>query len=514
MTESYRGPEEGRDLPLRLNVLRILHERWRFIVVAVLGVTGIVAIVGGLYLIWWQPVRQEWSLEFRPTFAGASEGTYPNGLVFSPTDITASPILDQVFTRNELQSYCGAEAFRSGFFVDQRTTQFAFLDLEYQARLSDARLNAVDRERIVAEYRAREAKMPINYRLVFFKPSTCEPVPAEVASKAVNDVLQVWAEDSESRRGVLNLQMQVLTPSSLDVGLAREESILIRVDLIRTALRRLESNVRMAEGMPGASVVRMGENRVTFAELRGKFRDLVQARLEPLVVRAGPVLGRDSVTWVSEALASAISEQKVAEGRARAYLETLREYSGVTSGAEVTGLEARQSPTASSDVQALTPQIDRTFIDRIIEMSAPNTIFRQDMARSIVRETVAAVEAGANVRHYERMAEAMRAAPSDGMSAAVVAERLDEIVAEGKRLAQQFNDLYGDFSRVSLRSAAMLYQVQKPVELKTLRNLSGRSYLLLVAGSFTLSLLLAFGAVLIRDRYIAARLQLPPSVSV
>jgi hypothetical protein len=151
-------------------------------------------------------------------------------------------------------------------------------------------------------------------------------------------------------------------------------------------------------------------------------------------------------------------------------------------------------------VQTLMPQIDRTFIDRIIDMSGPNTSFRQEMTRLMMEANIDAVEHRANVSHYEHMAASLRRPGAEGMTPQVIDARLKEIVEEGKRLADQFNSLYDEFSRVSLRASAMMFQTDKPVASETLRSFSFRGYVLLVAGTFLLSLVISIAVCLVRRR--------------
>ncbi len=100
------------------------------------------AVVAACFL-WGQPVRRMSVLEFRPTFTGAAEGAYPNDLPFSSTDVVSALLLDLVYDKNRIADYCSREAFRSGFFIEQRSDASAFLDAEYQARLSDAGITPV-----------------------------------------------------------------------------------------------------------------------------------------------------------------------------------------------------------------------------------------------------------------------------------------------------------------------------------------------------------------------------------
>jgi hypothetical protein len=467
------------------------------LVIAVAAAILVGAVAAALF--WLQPVRRASVLEFRPTFTGAGGGTYPNGLPFSPNDVAAASVLDLVYDGNSLAEYCSREAFRGGFFVEQRSDQSSFLDAEYQARLSEARLTPVERQRIQEEYEAKRAALPLQFRLVFVKPRPCAAIPQVVVAKVMTDVLTTWAYESESKRGVMNFQVEVFTPAIMDVGLGDEASRLLRADLIRTALWRVADNIKAVGEIPGAELVRLGSSRTTFAELGNKVVDLVRSRLEPLVVSAGQSVVRESTAWVMETVGSAEREQNAAEGRAAAYLSALREYSGAAQTAQA---NRASTPTTSqgSDVQTLTPQVDRSFIDRIVEMSEANTTFRRELTESMVEASVDAVAAKDRADYYRRLLVALRAPGSSSLGPAEVDARLGEIVTEAKALIADFNNLYDEFSRVSLRAAASMYQTDKPVTTEVSRDFTARDLLVMILGTFLATLLLAFGFFVVRDR--------------
>jgi hypothetical protein len=297
----------------------------------------------------------------------------------------------------------------------------------------------------------------------------------------------------------LNLQVEVLTPAVMDVGLSGEGSRLLRADLIRTALWRVVRNVEKVGEIPGAALVRLGSNKTTFAEIEDKVVDLVRSRLEPLVVSAGQSMGRESTIWITETVASAEREQNAAQGRADAFLAALREYSGAAQTAQASRATA---PTGSqgSDVQTLSPQLDRTFIDRIVEMSEANTAFRRELTESMVEASIEAVSAQERADYYRWLLQSLRAPSGTSLALADVDARMNHIVEQAKALIADFNSLYDEFSRVSLRAAASLYQREKPVTTEVSRDFTPLELLMLVMGTFLVTLFLAFGFYVVRDR--------------
>lgn len=488
----------------RIDIRRFVRNYRKVVLRATVSVGAIVAAIGAAYLFFGQVTRTTATLPFRPVFSGAANGKYPNDLAFGPGDITAASIINPVFVKNKIDDYCPFDVFRGGFFVEQSSMAQVFLDADYEERISDIRISPIERSRLQAEYQAKRDALPLAMSLVFVKPWSCAALPKALTDKVLGDVLASWAEESEVRRGVLNLNVDLLTPEVLDIEVG-DTSLLVRADLVRTALRRLADNIKNVERIPGAGLTRLGEKKTTFFEIRGKIDDLVQSGIEPLVISAGRGLGGDSVSWVEQALASAMTEQRILEGRAKSYLDALREYSGVTSAPTSTSTparpEPRQSQGGSSDVQTLSPQIDRTFIDRIVELSAPNMVFRQELTRQMVQASSAAVDRAGAVSHYATLADAIRKPSPVGLTKEQVAQRLEVIIRQGKVLATQFYQLYEEFSKVGMRTGSAMYQVTGPVKLETQQGFTTWDYFLTVLASLFVTLILSVAGCLVWSHF-------------
>lgn len=469
-------------------------------IVAVIA-AAVVAVAGAGYVRWGQSRQLVASLEFRPTFSGIGESRYPNGLPFSPNDVTAGPILDRAYDDNKISDPCDRESFRGAFFVEQRSDQSVFLDLEYQARLSEPRITSVDRKILQEEHAARRRSLPLQYRLVFVMPEACEAMPSVLLSKVMVEVLNTWATESEARRGVLRQQVEVLTPATLDVTVTGPGGLLLRADLLRTALLRVIANVIEVGNLYGAELVRLGPERLTFAEVQGKLRDLVGSKLDPLVMTSGRSMVRESSVWVAETVAAAERKQHAAEQKAAAFQTALREFSRPLEAPteKRAGSTAPVTGPGTGAGQTMLPQVDSSFVDRIIEMATESIRYRQQLTNQMVQAHLEAVAEEERAAYYRRLLQ------SSGGSGGIVdpeelAARFADIIAEGKALTKQFGDLYDEFSRVSLRAAGAMYVTEKPVAVEVSQRFSNRSVLNIAGVTFLAVLLAALGFLAVRDR--------------
>ena len=488
MTDDH-GRNKSEEIMLS-EILRPLALRGNQIRKGTVLATLIVALLAGVYLFI-QPATRSMTLGFRPVFEGASTGKYPNGLPFAANDVVSTSVLEQVSARNQIDQYCPRDAFSSGFTVQENSPALQFLNLEYQARLSDVRLTPVDRQRLQDEYASRRAAIQPQYQLSYVQPSACNSVPRAIARKSISEVLETWAIESDEKRGVMKFRVPILTPRVFDQIVGGEESLLIRADLLRTAVSRVIANIEQVERLPGSELVRGSEGDTSFAEVRAELEDLRQARLDPLIVNAASAVGPGSIAFVRQALESAQIRHRAANKRADAYRQALREYSGVVpvSNDELSKGDPRES---SSDVQALTPQIDRTFVDRIVELSNVNTTFRQEVTRDSLDAAIEAVERGAVVEQYQQLLTTLGNGARDQSAIAGVTKAIEGIVNDAKAATRRFNQIYAEYTRVSLRPGPAMYRIDQPVTESVVRAFGTREYgLLLLAVLVTTPILLA-----------------------
>jgi hypothetical protein len=486
----------------RIVWLRLVRTHGRNVLIAALAVAVVVAGLGAAYVLWRQSTQMVASLEFRPTFTGMADFRYPNHLPFSPNDITAGSIIDLVYDTNNISAVCDRETFRGGFFVEQRSDQSVFLDLEYQARLSEPRITTVERKLLQEEHAAKRKALPLQYRLVFVTPQACAGLSRVVLSKVMVDVLKTWASESETKRGVLKHQVEVLTPAALDVRPVGAGGLLLRADLLRTAIKSVIDNIAEVSKLPGAELIRLGPSRITFMEVQGKLVELMGSRLDPLVMTSGRSMVRVSLFWVNETVEAAVRKQHAAERKAAAFQQALQEFSrtqGMSGPSRAASVAAGTSGAGNS--QAMMAQVDGSFIDRIVEMSAASAVYRQQLTDRMVEAELEAVSEEQRASYYRRLLQSSREQSSSDAGSEDLDASLNLIVQEGKALTKQFGELYDEFSRVALRAAGAMYVTEKPVTIDTSQRFSIRSVLKLALAAFAATLLLAFGFLVLRDRW-------------
>jgi hypothetical protein len=294
-------------------------------------------------------------------------------------------------------------------------------------------------------------------------------------------VLETWAKESDEKRNVMKFRVPILTPRVFDAQAAESSNVLVRADLLRTAVNRVIENIQAVERLPGAELIRGSDEQLSFAEVRAELEDLQYARLDPLFTAAGRERGTLSAEFLEQALQNSDVRYRAAQQRAEAYRNALREYSGVPTNTPSAGAALEDGPENPTDVQPLTPQIDRSFIDRIMELSEVNTTFRQEITRQAINASIEAVNRTAVVEQYRLALRALTRSSSTGLSRAEIDAGLNRVAEQAKKATARFNAIYEEFVRVSLRPGPQMYRVERPVEGAAVRSFRGTDYLFAVA---------------------------------
>lgn len=486
------------DPVIRLDVLWMTLRRSRHWILGVtLGVTLLVAAVGGVYLAWLQPVRTVATLEFAPTFKGASdvEPTYPNGVPFSEADILGGLVLDKVHARSQLGDFCALDTFKSAFFVDRQSTEAIFLASDYESRLAAPQISPIERSQLEREYQSKRRALPVAFRLAFVKPTECAALPATLVGKALTDTLTVWADDSQRTRGVLSLPIAKFSPGAFAIGSAEGIPQVARGDFMRTQLVRILANADQVARAPGSTTVRL-ETGDSIAEVRAGLVDLIHT-IEPLISSAVQAGGRGAVRWAQSRLASAQMTLQTAQGEADVYRRALADYSAQPS---ITGPTAKMPARPSTDSPEVVPQIDQSFIASIMSLAEGNVKYRQELTDKLVLAGIQADPYRTPVLFYRHLLDDMTRGERSSLSEPEIDARFTAIATEAKALTTRFNELIDEISRVTLSASDGLYRTANPVSIRAERPFSMNLYLAIVAVAFFATLVLMIVWALVRGR--------------
>jgi hypothetical protein len=459
---------------------------YRRVMAAAVSVTLLTFLLGSLGWYLWQPSERRASIEFRLEFDGADEGQYPNGLPFSPAEIIASPLLSRVYEANELQRYCDFDQFKNALFILESSEDLELLTSEYLGKFADTRLTPVDRAKLEEEFRQRREALRVpQYRLTFLSPGTFTRIPDELMSKVINDVLATWAEEAAKRKGVLTHQIYVFSPDAPLGEFAQAQNPIIRADILRSRINRIVENIDELLTLPGATVVRAGEHRLSLSDIRANLEDLLRFQLQPLIglVRAGGLLDdAASTTRYVESRLSGVRQARIeAEGRTKTLQESLQLYMTARGSGATGGRGGNENATAAPGSSAMIPQLGESFLDRLVGMAndSVDTEYRQTLTDRIIQAGQAAVTLDREEAYYADLRTAIGSGSQTRIAQAAdgnaVSVRLEEIGAGVRRAVEQMNQVFIEISARNLNPRTILYRVTGPFMVQTARGFTFRT---------------------------------------
>jgi hypothetical protein len=417
-----------------------------------------VAIVLATYLL--QPTDRFATLQFEVRFEGADKGKYPNELPFSEQDIVADPVLTAVFERNDLKRYGPLSLFKGGLFVAQSSPEREALDFEYRSKLADTKLGPVDRQHLEEEYHRKSDKLKkVGYALNYHRQDGFG-VPPTLQTKFMLDILSEWAAQAVGRRGVLKYDIQLpsaaIQPSTPK---SAEDAWLAVQTLARKATQVVKASDKILV-LPGASLARIGEFKVSVTDLRTSVDELRRSRIVPLSRELTGAPGVERL--LREQLQAAITSRNAGRERFKNLQSALSSYDlktgPMTGGPLVTG--GGQSGAQNNGVTAT--QLSDSFLDKLVELSAraSNQEYRQKLTDKLIEE-------GSNLAELEADAEALEGLVSGPRGSAPPVEVRDasvrQIEQELSAAIKGLEEVYEDLSVKNLNPGTALYSVTGPV---------------------------------------------------
>lgn len=506
-----RPPQETEDSEISL--LPMLMEVWRhrrMIGVSVLGVAVIGSVVAAA-LYWRTPSETVAQVEFRLVFDGADRGQYPNGTEFSRADLLATSVLSEVYRINELDQYLPFERFRDALFVMESNRTLELLDFEYQARLADARLPAVERSRIETEFREKRAAQSVPQMFLrFVTSSQVGSLPRPLLEKVLNDVLVEWARQVATQKGSLRYQLDLLTPNVILKDTLNTQTTLIRYDLLRRHVARAMAQLGTVSALPGASTIRVGEGNFSLTDLETNLADLLEFQLNPLIRRRliyalTPAEASLNVLYLEDRLLELRQVRETADTR-RAQLQAALQ----TFAAEST---SSRGAVASGDASgAVSTQLSDTFLDRLIDIAGESGAmeFRQDLTNRIITAGEEGLAVDQDIAFYQEtlrlLREAMRGVRPDSLRPEDVTEAFAAIQARVIETLELTSEAYERISESTLNPRTTLYRVVGPFSVRTVAARSAQSLATAGAAAVIISTILLIGFIVVRGMF---RRQLP-----
>jgi len=491
MTEDAPVNERFDDAPTVSAILEILRDYLRVILATVAGVVLVTFLVTMVMYVR-APKEQLASTGFRLTFDGVLEDRFANGLRFSVAEVVSTTVLSEVYAANDLQQYGSLEDFKEAMFVLQSNPELDLLSMEYQSKLGDLKLTAVDRARLEEEFRQKRLalKSP-NYALHFRRLVGRFRVPSPLVNKAMLDTLSTWARHADQRKGAIRYDVPILSKNVLKKDFWTSEDFIVAADILRNTAAHILGSIEKITALPGAGATRIGDEQRSLEDVRTNLTDLVRFKIEPLigVIRATGV--SRNVMGTDLYFASRGFEVQLARDEANSRIKTLQE--------ALRGYQLRASEDGSGRVEgragAVTPQISESFIDRLVTLAdeSKDAIFRQDLTRRIINEGIAVANLNRQADYYDALRKgfaATRRARNPEVEADVL-RRIADIFGDLEKSMDHVQAIYKQIAEQTLNPDTVMYSITSPYAEHTISSMPIRSAAVNVVIAFVAAIILA-----------------------
>lgn len=511
-----RATADGERLAGELSIVDLLLvlRRYGGLLWTVAGVLAIASI--GFTLLYSQTGRlRVASLVARMDFEGVERDEYPNGLKFSPNDLTAPPVVQQVFERNGVERYHSLADFASRFAVVKAARGLKAAERDYLAAVSDKSLTPETRRGLAADFEARrDAILSVpEFRLSFSAGDS--DLPDSLLVKILDELPAEWAQHSLEVRGVATFQVPTLTEPLLSEEDLGVYEFVVSSDLLRRTVSLLIETCDALAQIPGAQLVNVDRDGRTLNlhTLRSQLAETTTLDHQILLTairRAGAVRDAgDAMAYLQDRLGDVESEIAEVARRQELLRQALRGYPD-----ELTRVENRSSGASpTTPPTTLIPQFDERFINRILELDreSRNAEYFREISDLLLDEGTRAAALESDRSRYVDLLESLGGRAGRGLGAAARATALAEIdrdlVALYREVASRLESvrlLHQEISRLHLQPRSAMFTIVEPAQVTRRSRPLKRLVVVQIVLALTLLALVALGC-LVHDRFRSRR---------
>jgi hypothetical protein len=474
---SEAGSAERKDAPAFVSIAPFFRLLGRYHRVLLLGLVVLMVTWGAgvLLLRFVLPGVTTSSLGIRFSFEGVSAEQYPNGLRFSPNDVIAPEVLEQVYLESNLKDILPFDRFKKSVYIMQSNRDLDQLESEYAIKLRDSRLSSPERRQLEQEFTAAAEGLRTDSYQLSYRGDGDSRLPGPLYEQVLLAIPATWAQQAAERRGVLSYDIEIATAApAMESGYGIDKT-LETVEFLRLTAANLSRAAALVAELPGAKLAH-GDNGETLADLTTELNVFGSLTVMPLYVMGIRLAAANNPPLVESLLASHLEGERrlkaAADARAsdleralQVYLSNaVRPESSVAAGEAVAGAP-RGAPPASGGAGVIA-QVGGSFIEDIVRArdASQDVKYRQKLNDKMVEAKMKAVDASVNVDFAAYVLEQIRHPldkdkPHDTGPFAEQAKAASERL---RNLAQRLRVLYERISQRNLNPDSTLYAINRP----------------------------------------------------
>ena len=461
------------EIDLRDIVLPLWQAKWRILLWGVLFALVIgVYQLGGIAL----DKSDKAQMQVHFNFTGASSGIYPNKTQFSPLELVSDPVLSEVYSRHFdgvtytefTQALTLTPSFVGAGELEQVITNLAAQDKGLSVTEFNDAVSAYSKG--LTSQSKTNATMTLDLSLVNGNLSK--------ASAILTDIVDTWATQAISVRGVLNLNKPAIQSQIITMT---DDELLIKVNILSDTHQLLADTVRSYNTDPQLRAISDPSSSLTLADLshllstEGKYKIAI---LKELIIKSG--IGMDNAVWYEgfrEArLGKLERERDSLERMVTVYDDALAQFN------QQQDLQAQPNPMqAQSSTQIYSPQYSNDLVNSLLQLGSKmaDPEYRKHLLEEKIKLSSKLQLVITEIEFYQ--------SANASTQSTLDTDKIDQLINNSRTKMASINDALSGITKVAneryLADNGQLYDLQGAVEHISTSNLSGK---------FKLKLVLAF----------------------
>jgi len=458
------------EIDLRDIVLPLWQAKWRILLWGVLFALVIgVYQLGGIAL----DKSDKAQMQVHFNFTGASSGIYPNKTQFSPLELVSDPVLSEVYSRHFdgvtytefTQALTLTPSFVGAGELEQVITNLAAQDKGLSVTEFNDAVSAYSKG--LTSQSKTNATMTLDLSLVNGNLSK--------ASAILTDIVDTWATQAISVRGVLNLNKPAIQSQIITMT---DDELLIKVNILSDTHQLLADTVRSYNTDPQLRAISDPSSSLTLADLshllstEGKYKIAI---LKELIIKSG--IGMDNAVWYEgfrEArLGKLERERDSLERMVTVYDDALAQFN------QQQDLQAQPNPMqAQSSTQIYSPQYSNDLVNSLLQLGSKmaDPEYRKHLLEEKIKLSSKLQLVITEIEFYQ--------SANVSTQSTLDTEKIDQLINNSSTKMASINDALSGITKVAneryLADNGQLYDLQGAVEHISTSNLSGKLKLKLV----------------------------------
>lgn len=250
---TYEQPQSNDEIDL-LKLFKAALATWKHVLFALIIVS---AVYGGIKAVQISLLTQEivYSKPIRLMFPNAHKLVFPNGAKFAYSDIVAPAVVKIAYDRNSIKEYgISVSDLQAALTAAPYSPQYPLILKRYGALMGDKRLTA-DQLKELQQQMEKDIEQATSGEALITLRLNKKELPKEVANRLLNDIPAIWADIAIKQKGVLNINVQLASASSINKDLILNEDPIVASDIIGEKLQTLKLNIIKLSDFEGAQSI-------------------------------------------------------------------------------------------------------------------------------------------------------------------------------------------------------------------------------------------------------------------